>query len=106
MDRVHRIGQTKTVNVFRIICEDTIDERAQQLQGVKMRVAESIISNENSAPSFDSVLDYTNLHADKSADDGSLPNESQKSEFVDLHSEYKEHFNVDSFFEGLKTIKR
>lgn len=30
MDRAHRLGQTKVVNVYRIICQDTYEERVMR----------------------------------------------------------------------------
>ena len=32
MDRVHRLGQTRDVNVFRYIAEGTIEERMLEMQ--------------------------------------------------------------------------
>jgi SNF2 family DNA or RNA helicase len=46
MDRAHRIGQTKTVNVYRLISEDTIEERISNLQNTKKELFSNIIESE------------------------------------------------------------
>ncbi|MDO4796685.1 MAG: DEAD/DEAH box helicase [Coriobacteriales bacterium] len=38
-DRAHRIGQTKNVTVYRLICSDSIEERIVELQRAKARLA-------------------------------------------------------------------
>ena len=48
MDRAHRIGQTKTVNVYRLICSDTIEEKIMRLQSIKMEMSKAIVKSDNS----------------------------------------------------------
>ncbi len=48
-DRAHRIGQEKTVTVFKLICRDTIEEKILRLQEKKQGLAEEILSGEGAA---------------------------------------------------------
>jgi SNF2 family DNA or RNA helicase len=43
-DRVHRIGQTKTVYVYRIMVENTLEERIEKLLRRKQDIADTIIN--------------------------------------------------------------
>ncbi len=45
-DRTHRIGQTKVVTVYRLIVQDTIEERILQLQEKKADLAGEILSGD------------------------------------------------------------
>jgi len=47
-DRAHRIGQTKPVFVYRLICEGSIEERIQELQQKKTGLVEGILSGDTS----------------------------------------------------------
>ncbi len=44
IDRVHRIGQKKIVNVYRLLTRGTIEEKIRKLQSVKKEVFDSLIS--------------------------------------------------------------
>lgn len=50
-DRVHRIGQDKTVYVYRILVEDTLEERIDTLLINKRAMASSILSAATAATS-------------------------------------------------------
>lgn len=45
IDRVHRIGQTKQVRVFRLVTENTIDERIVQRAEIKLRLDRMVIGS-------------------------------------------------------------
>ncbi|OQP66355.1 helicase SNF2 [Niastella vici] len=46
IDRTHRIGQTKNVFAYKMICKDTIEEKIIQLQHHKKQLAEELISED------------------------------------------------------------
>ncbi|GAB5359036.1 hypothetical protein AAMO2058_000510000 [Amorphochlora amoebiformis] len=47
MDRAHRIGQTKTVFVYRLITQSSIEEQIMSKQAFKLHLANTIVSSEN-----------------------------------------------------------
>jgi SNF2 family DNA or RNA helicase len=48
-DRAHRIGQTRAVSVFKLIAQDTIEERIVRMQERKRDLAESVLGGEGVA---------------------------------------------------------
>ncbi len=44
VDRAHRIGQTRPVFAYRLICQDTVEQRILELQQTKRELAEAIVS--------------------------------------------------------------
>ncbi len=48
IDRAHRIGQTRRVFAYRLICSDTVEEKVLELQKTKRHLAEAIINADNS----------------------------------------------------------
>jgi SNF2 family DNA or RNA helicase len=45
MDRAHRIGQTKSVNVHKLVTKGTIEERVLSLQEKKKAVFDAVVSD-------------------------------------------------------------
>jgi len=60
IDRSYRIGQSKKVMAYRMICKDTIEEKIVALQSKKKSVASSIITIDEQQKSFD-VADIKRL---------------------------------------------
>ena len=46
IDRTHRIGQTKNIFAYRMICIDTIEDKILQLQERKKKLASELISDD------------------------------------------------------------
>ncbi len=57
IDRAHRIGQTRQVFAYRLICKDTVEEKIAELQVKKKELADAILQADN------------NLISDLTADD-------------------------------------
>lgn len=121
MDRAHRIGQKKTVNVYRLITRGTLEEKIMGLQKFKINIASTIVNQQNSGLATmetDQILDLFNVQGanDAKAKDeegtgggvdsqGNIVKKGQKSVFDDLdalhdESEYAD-FDVDTFVQTL-----
>jgi non-specific serine/threonine protein kinase len=48
IDRTHRIGQTKNIFAYRMICKDTIEDKIIQLQEKKRLLARDLIADDTS----------------------------------------------------------
>lgn len=71
MDRAHRLGQRKVVNVHRLIMRGTLEEKVMSLQRFKVSVANAVINAENSSlktMNTDQLLDlFTSTPASRKA---------------------------------------
>ncbi|KAF2222739.1 SNF2 family DNA-dependent ATPase domain-containing protein [Elsinoe ampelina] len=64
MDRAHRIGQKKVVNVYRLITRGTLEEKILNLQRFKIDVASTVVNQQNAGlgtMETDQILDLFNL---------------------------------------------
>ncbi len=46
IDRAHRVGQTRNVFAYRLICRDSVEEKIAELQGQKRSLADAILQSE------------------------------------------------------------
>ena len=117
MDRAHRLGQKRVVNVYRLITRHTLEERIMGLQQFKLNVASSVINQQNKglmSMDTDQILD---LFSSSVEDE---PPEKPEEKAVDAagkvggkdvisglgelwdESEYAEEYNIDKFIKSLK----
>jgi SNF2 family DNA or RNA helicase len=45
-DRAHRIGQTRTVTIYRLIAQNTVEEKIMELSAKKRELVTNVLSNE------------------------------------------------------------
>ncbi|KAK3706120.1 TATA-binding protein-associated factor mot1 [Vermiconidia calcicola] len=129
MDRAHRIGQKKVVNVYRLITRGTLEEKILNLQRFKIDVASTVVNQQNAglgSMETDQILDLFNLgetDPNLSSNDRLDANGVDESNAVDAEGnvkekgkkgildelseiwddkQYEEEFNLDGF---LKTMK-
>ena len=60
-DRAHRIGQTKTVEVIKLIAENSIEERVVNLQNEKKELVDKVISSDDSSIKGLSITDLKKI---------------------------------------------
>ena len=60
-DRAHRIGQTRTVEIIKLIAENSIEERVVNLQNEKKELVDKVISNDDSSIKSLSIKDLKSI---------------------------------------------
>ncbi len=115
MDRAHRLGQKRSVNVYRLLVKETLEESIMSLQRFKLDVAAAVVNADNmSMKEMDtgSLLDL--FPADK--DESNAKNKSAKKGLAailadlpsleETEANYAKEFSVDSFKANLQEGRR
>lgn len=120
MDRAHRIGQKKVVNVYRLITQKTLEEKIMGLQKFKILTANTVVSSENaSLETMDTgeLFDLFNANVNDKAVSSGVPASNTSGggsgqmsmntiieSLPELWSEqqYDEEYDVSNFVQGLK----
>ncbi|CAK9157861.1 unnamed protein product [Ilex paraguariensis] len=80
MDRAHRLGQRKVVNVHRLIMRGTLEEKVMSLQKFKVSVANAVINAENASlktMNTDQLLDlFMSAESKKGANTSKISDEN------------------------------
>lgn len=61
MDRAHRMGQKRTVNVYRLITRGTLEEKIMGIQKFKTHIANTVVNRDNSNLQSMNTEDLLNL---------------------------------------------
>ena len=108
MDRAHRLGQTKTVNVYRLITSNTIEEKIMRLQERKKATSDAVVNADNStmfSMGTDRLLDIftcrgdSNAAANVSREDGEQ--DDNLLSYMDSGNDEYSSLSVDRFMHGL-----
>ncbi|KAJ2693826.1 TATA-binding protein-associated factor mot1 [Coemansia sp. IMI 209128] len=114
MDRAHRLGQTRVVNVYRLITRNTLEEKIMGLQAFKLHMANTIVNQQNASlasMNTDQLLDLFNVSAPKTAAAGgetaagapkSVAKAIEGLEELWDSSQYEDEFNLDGFISSLQ----
>ncbi|KAK4994674.1 TATA-binding protein-associated factor mot1 [Elasticomyces elasticus] len=130
MDRAHRIGQKKVVNVYRLITRGTLEEKILNLQRFKIDIASTVVNQQNAGlgtMETDQILDLFSLgETDQNMLDSSSSNRDTNGNEVDMvdaegnvrekgkkgfldelgelwdETQYEEEYNLDSFLATMK----
>eukprot|EP00814_Leptocylindrus_danicus_P004003 CAMPEP_0116004140 /NCGR_PEP_ID=MMETSP0321-20121206/435_1 /TAXON_ID=163516 /ORGANISM="Leptocylindrus danicus var. danicus, Strain B650" /LENGTH=493 /DNA_ID=CAMNT_0003472405 /DNA_START=27 /DNA_END=1508 /DNA_ORIENTATION=+ len=97
MDRVHRLGQTKSVNVYRLVTSNSIEEKIMQIQKVKMAMSDAIVNTENSSMfsiGTDRLLDLFSVEGDKTIE------RKETEDDADFLEEQYSSLSVEGFLGG------
>lgn len=124
MDRAHRLGQQRVVNVHRLIMRSTLEEKMMSLQRFKLSVANSVVNADNaSLNTMDTtqLLDLFNIpkstrssnmgrdsQADIAADAVVTKGKGLKAMLNSLEelwdeAQYAEEYNLNTFVSRLKS---
>ncbi|KAH8874285.1 TATA-binding protein-associated factor [Schistosoma japonicum] len=105
MDRAHRIGQLRTVNVYRLITENSVEEQIMNLQAFKLYLATTVLTPENkSLCEMDTQHLFDRLMAHN--DDRVSRETRTVDQFAlldDLEACYEAEYNLDTFLSRLKS---
>jgi len=116
MDRAHRIGQKKVVNVYRLITRNSLEEKIMGLQKFKLVTANTVVSDKNASMetmATEQLFDLFNLSSTdknektKDGDSGSNTNLSMKNVLQNLpemweDKQYEEEYDMTQFLQTLK----
>lgn len=114
MDRAHRIGQKKVVNVYRLITRNSLEEKIMGLQKFKLLTANTVVSDKNASMetmATDQLFDLFSFQKDtindKTNDGANNTNANMKQVLETLpelweDKQYEDEYDMTQFLQTLK----
>jgi len=113
MDRAHRIGQKRVVNVYRLITRNTLEEKIMSLQKFKIHTAKSVITDDNTSLQNMETDQVLNLFSLDKTDSGARSTKEHSSTSIrsliesmpELWEEeqYEEEYNMTNYVASLNS---
>ena len=103
MDRAHRLGQTKKVQVFRLVTRDSIEEKMMQLQEKKIAMSDAIVNSDNStlfSMGTDRLLDIFRFSSEGNQTEQQTTSEAALDALVEEYSDEYQSLSVGDFLSG------
>lgn len=114
MDRAHRIGQRKVVNVYRLITKSTLEERIMGLQKFKTMVSNTVINSDNTGlgtMNVDQLFDlFDGTTNRETICDTTSGRKTKKGSFEDIlpelwdQQQYETEYDLSGFVSSLKGL--
>ncbi|ELA42388.1 uncharacterized protein VICG_00487 [Vittaforma corneae ATCC 50505] len=96
-ERIYRYGQKSKVEIYRLVCRDTIEEKIYQKQIYKDCLSKKILSNPNANFDRDYFLDLFDIHSSFKKDAQVAESKEftvENDELVSIKEEDKRDFNI------------
>jgi TATA-binding protein-associated factor len=107
-DRCMRIGQTRQVDVYRIVTQESIEEKIFALQKKKIQVADAVVNSDNSSlysMGTDRLLDVVTVRSQTdAANDFDVKLEYDLEGIVEQCTDDYKNLSVDEFLRNFKNI--
>lgn len=105
MDRAHRLGQKKTVHVYKIVTSDSIEEKIWKLQEKKIAMSKAIVNTDNStmfSMGTDRLLDIFTFRSEQDAAQASPNDDLQNLDsLVELYKDEYASLSLDEFVRSI-----
>lgn len=117
MDRAHRIGQKKVVNVYRLITRNSLEEKIMSLQKFKILTANTVVSADNASlqtMGTSQIFDLFNGGNSKASNSGTAATAAGGSGGMSMNTiienlpelwsehQYEEEYDMGNFVQALK----
>jgi hypothetical protein len=104
MDRAHRIGQKKTVYVYKLVTTDSIEEKIMKIQESKMAISNAIVNTDNStmySMGTDKLLDIFTFRSESGeVKASSVGGEQNLDALVERYKEDYASLSLEQFVRG------